>query len=431
MRFRSILCVLALCGPVFADKVVLNDGRTYEGAILEDSDTQVKIKTPKATLTFKRDQVKSVERDSSGAALAEANGKLEALSPDQPELYLEAARWFATDGKEAGDDQVLRRLCNIAAYLNRNQACEANLILGRALLEKGSRADAARAFLRAANADAANAEAKKKSGELKGELEALAKRDLEAICQALDLAIAGAYAEAIPKLRRCRTLMYADRAVELMKTSIDGLSDDLQRRVPCKPCGGKGQAACVPCNGTGIIKCNVCDGSGTKKGFTTGKGGSAGISSGVCRSCCGQGSVLCLPCKGAREVDIALWCPRTAERGSVTVKTEASSWRLDLKREIDLVKYTSVSKEGWVVEGILAKPITAGGIRSCPTCKGVKFDPPPTPPDVKAIQAYREALNDRLTGKTPIEVGGAQGEVYDADVVDDGKFRFRSGKWTE
>ena len=131
---------LAAAAVVLADKVVLNDGREYEGLIVEENDKQVKIKTSKATLSFPRDQIRSVEKGSS--AVAERVTRLEGLEPENLQGYLDAAEWFAGDGKIAADLPTMKRVCNIASR-DRAVACRAQTILGDYLVGQGDRLAAA------------------------------------------------------------------------------------------------------------------------------------------------------------------------------------------------------------------------------------------------------------------------------------------------
>jgi hypothetical protein len=93
---------LAFAAASFADKVVLKDGRSYEGVVLDENETSVKIKTAKATLTFQRDQVASVERVA-GGALQEREKRLAALDPARPAEYLALADWLTGKGRDAYD----------------------------------------------------------------------------------------------------------------------------------------------------------------------------------------------------------------------------------------------------------------------------------------------------------------------------------------
>ena len=283
-----LLAALLLASPAFADKIVLNDGRTYEGIVLEDTEKGVKIRTSKATLTFPKNQVKSVERGSNPLALREQ--KLEALSPDDPKGYLEAAVWMAGEGKEAMDLPTLRRVRDRSSL---DPPSPAQLLLGRVLLEGGQRAEAARAFMRAANADAGNQEAAKKWAEMRKEVADTARKEMAEIAAAIDDVVAGKYPEALPRLRRARTLFGAEKARAHMGTTLDELADDVQRRVPCKPCGGKATISCHGCKGKGVIRCSVCDGSGRKTGFTAGEGAAGSFPKSVCRSCIGIGGSRC------------------------------------------------------------------------------------------------------------------------------------------
>ncbi|MBI2923323.1 MAG: hypothetical protein HYY18_19885 [Planctomycetes bacterium] len=417
-----LLLLLLLASKAPADKVVLNDGRTYEGIVLEDSDKGVKIRTAKATLTFPKNQVKSVERGANTLGLREQ--KLEALSPENPKGYLEAAEWLAGEGKESMDLPTLRRLCAIAASLDRPLACPANLLLGKALLEAGQRAEAARAFMRAANSDAGNTEAARRWAELRKELADTARKEMGEVVAAIDEVIAGRFPEALPKLRRARILFGAEKAREHLGTTLGELADDVQRRVPCKPCAGKATIECHACKGKSVIRCSVCDGSGKKTGFTAGDGAAGSFSKSVCRSCFGLGNVLCTYCKAERTVNIGFQGAPTAQ-----IPMVAGREREQMKSEIDLINYTRHIGGNGVVS-IVAEAPTKGGTRACPTCRGIKFDPPTTPPPADRLLAYRSALDDLISGRAPFEPGNPE-ELFDASVLEDGALRYKAGKWIE
>ncbi|MBI2923322.1 MAG: hypothetical protein HYY18_19880 [Planctomycetes bacterium] len=417
---------LAAAAVALADKVVLNDGREYEGLIVEENDKQVKIKTSKATITFPREQIKSVEKGSS--AVAERVTRLEALDPENPAGYLDAAEWFAGAGSVAADVATMKRVCNIASR-ERSLACRAQTILGDYLVGQGERLGAARAYQRAAAADPKNEEAAKKAAETKGEFEEVAKRDLKDLLETVKLVIDARYAEAIPRLRKSRGLFFADQAPPILHKSLKDLADDLQLRVACKPCAGKGQVICPFCGGKGFTTCSNCDGKGVKRGFVAGKGEER-FSEKACRSCIGMGSILCTTCKAERSVTITFVGAYIGQAASVQVETTSGKEREQLKIKMSLTTYV-MNDGGQKVTSVIAQPVVKGGMKACATCKGIPFAPPETPPDINALNEYRKMIDDRITGTVPLNLSERTGEFCDEDFLDDGCLRFRNGKWIE
>ena len=61
MRQTAFVLVFLLTTVALADKLVLKDGRIFEGEITEATATSVTIKLKLGEATFKRDQVASIE----------------------------------------------------------------------------------------------------------------------------------------------------------------------------------------------------------------------------------------------------------------------------------------------------------------------------------------------------------------------------------
>jgi hypothetical protein len=423
---RLAVLVFAAAVAASADTITLNDGRTYDGSIVEETETHVKIRTAKATLTLARKDIADITRGGS-SPIPERDARLEALTPSEPEGYLETAEWLCKEGRGALDISILRRLCNISAVFDRKSACRAQLLLAAELFKSGDRQGAARAYVRAFNADPANEEAKKKSDEMRVDLEAVMKKEMAELGTIMDLILVGNYAEAAPRMKRAKTLGFSDRATDYMATTMAALADDLQSRVPCKPCGGTATAVCGACKGKCVIRCSTCDGKGKKKGFVAGEA-TTSIANSVCRTCIGMGSLLCIACKAERTVTVNYG--GTVLAAPVTIPCVAGKERDALREAVDMTKYTKPGTE-INVSSIAANTPTAGGRLACPTCRGIAFNPPSTPPDLEGIRKFRDAINDRLTGKVPIDVEGRAGGVHDEELLGDGGYYYRKGQWVE
>ncbi|MCE9581047.1 MAG: hypothetical protein K8T20_00875 [Planctomycetes bacterium] len=428
---RSIylaLLVVAIASVALADKLVLKDGRSYEGVVLEENDTSVKIKTAKATLTFARDQVASIEKVS--GPLQEREEKLAALNPANAEGYLAVATWMTVGkGKEVFDLPTVRRLCAIASKLNPALACDAQMLLGNKLETLGTHREAATCFAMALVAKPGDPDARIRLGEVRGALETDAKKEMEQLAACLDLVVSERYAEALPKLQKAESLATAELAKGFIGMTIEDLTRDIARRVKCTNCDGLGIAECPACKGDGLIECAECGGSGSKKGFTAGKG-EDGIASKVCRTCYGIGSLLCVKCKAERTIEIKYLYFMNSTKPDSTVKATAGHEADALKTEIDLIKY--VNKTVAVpVAGIRGMPPTAGGRTPCGTCQGIKYAPPSSPPPLDKIRLFMSEVTDRATGQKPYDVIPNVTETWDHTILTDGGVRYKDGKWVK
>ena len=57
----TIFCVLICCSLCFSETLYLKNGKVLEGQIVEQNDTEVKIKTLGLTLTYYRDEIEKIE----------------------------------------------------------------------------------------------------------------------------------------------------------------------------------------------------------------------------------------------------------------------------------------------------------------------------------------------------------------------------------
>lgn len=420
LRITALL--LALCACAFADRVILKDGRSYEGEILEETPAGVKIKTSKATLSFTAEQVASVERGTS--PLQEKTKRLEALDPESPEGYVELAEWMMEGGKEVADAKIIRKACNIAASLDAALAPRAQVVLGRYLLSRKEREDAATAFARALAADPENAEAKQFLGTLSEERAAAARKQLQQLKDAMNAMADLKFKEALPLLAKVQTVYFADKCRDYTGMTIEQMQHDAQRRVPCDACKGRPIIPCELCGGTGLLKCEKCGGTGKKKKVPE----KPTFATETCVDCYHMGWRLCTGCDAERTITIH-WTREVEGRMKLELKLQAN-------REWEVIqKY--VNMKTWIrkrdnvsVTQIDGGPVI-GGKATCKACKGVLFDPPEKQIDTFKIRDYITAIDERITGKVAIETMVAADSVYDPAEVFDHKFRFKGGKWTE
>ncbi|NUN48762.1 MAG: hypothetical protein HUU15_08050 [Candidatus Brocadiae bacterium] len=424
-----VVLTLAPAGLAVADKIVLKDGRTYEGTILQETEESVKIRTAKATMTFQKNQIESIEKSES--KVGDLDKRLTSLDPAQPQKYLETARWLTKEGRELFDVGLLRRLCNAAASRDRSLAAESQLLLGKELLERGSRLDAARSFARAANADSDEGAAlrDKTLTQLRENL----TTDLRAPLEGLDLVIAGNLPDALPKLQKSGAAILEELAAAPLNQSWDMFVTDIASRVMCKPCGGSALVSCPACEGTGIIKCNTCLGTGSKGGHKAGKDMVVLFKDTVCRACYGQKSSLCVKCAAERDVHILFDSTNRMGKNSETVHCVAGKEPQGLRTEIGLTDYdwTECMPGKVYVASITALPISKGGRTPCGTCKGIKYNPPATPVDVEGARRVKAAVEAMLRGEGSTDLLLKVGDsTFDQAAVADG-IRYVNGRWVK
>lgn len=427
--FRIAVLLMAVAAVCHADKVTLKDGRVYEGVVLSEDDATIKIKTSRATLTFRKDQVESVER-SGGGPVQEREKRLEALDPSRPTAYLELAQWMSGQGAEAFDLPTFRRACAAASKLDRNLAYDAQMTLGRKLAEIGQRREAAAAFTRAGRIRPDDGAAKKWLDDLQGGLRDDARKQIEELRTALETVANDDLPAALPRLRRCTANALAEKAKDYLGMTWDAFLKDVARRVKCEPCDGTALVKCPACEGKGVYTCSVCLGSGEKKTFTAGKDKFAMFANSVCRTCYGLRTVLCAKCKAERWIVISLLYAKEPDSPKdKRVKTTGGEEASDLGSEIDLGSYKS--RDGGFVTGMTAEVVVVGGRTPCGTCGGVKYDPPADPVNKAGVNLYIQAATDVVEGRAAYDVVGPTNGDYDEQVLSDGKLRYKEGKWTK
>lgn len=421
---RLALMILALATLAAADKVVLKDGRTYDGVIVEENDAAVKIRTSKATLSIPRDQIASIER--AGGATAEREKRLATLDPTRPAGYLETATWLAGDGKEACELPTLRRLCAAAAKLDPAQSRAAHMVLGRRLEETGALREAATAYARALLAKPGDPEAKGRIEALRPALETGAKAELADLAAAFDKVAMEKFDEALPVLLKAPGMAMAEMAPEMLGMSMAAFQRDIANRVKCRDCGGAGIRYCVVCEGKALRTCRKCNGTGEKEGA---KGtDTESWADKACRDCYGLKSFLCERCKAERDIVISYIPMGNSRRADARVHQKAGAETEALKKELNLATLVQVHS-GHQVWGIRAEEPTAGGKSTCATCAGLPFVAPANPPAFDRIRAFADEARSRAEGKKPYDPVPAPKDAFDAAAIEDGLLRYRNGKW--
>jgi hypothetical protein len=414
-----ILVFVAYATVALADKIVLKDGRTYEGEILEETADKVRIKTAKTTLSFTTDQIASVERGMSGTV--ERTKKLEALDRDKPASYLELARWLATGPAELQDDAIMRRICSAAAFLDPAQAAEAQLLLAKVLLSQNKKQEAADAFARALAADPKSTAAREGLEGLIPIIEESCRRNLELLKKALTAVSDSRYADAVPLLRSASHAYFAGRCKGFTGMTMWDLADDLQRRVPCLACKGATKQACAACKGAGALTCTKCDGKGVRKTSQE----KPTFAQEVCTQCFHVGLTLCDTCDAERFLTVVYKEPVDGHK-MVDVKVQAGKERGEMSKACSLSTWM---KDGVEVMSISAGPLTKGGTLLCKSCRGIPYNPPQTSVNVEGVQAYLAQVEAQLKGTAKIEAVSPADTCYDTNEVAGEKFRWENGKW--
>ena len=418
---KAAVLFLAVAAVALADKIVTNDGRTFEGTIVEETPDKVTIRTAKATLSFPRKDIASIEKGSN--PVEEREKRLNALDPDVPAGYLESAEWLVTQ-KELAEEATVSKLCNIAAYLDPALAGQAQVVLGKFLLAKGKRPEAAAAFQRAIAGDPGNKEAHAALKDLKGEASEAAKKQMKVLDKALELVQMLKYKEAIAALRKCTKLAFADKAPQYLNMTLEEFTNDLQSRLPCATCKGKLKDKCTPCKGTGMIECTSCGGTGKRKGVPK----NPTFAQETCRSCWRAGALLCQSCGAKRDVTINFNKEKDGSQKK-TITLEAGVEKVAWATAIRLATWKRDS-DGALVTALEYHPVR-GGIRTCPDCKGIPYVVPTTAVNVEGVGQYRDEIEKRVSGSVDTDEAGASGVPFDEAVIEDKKFRYEGGNWKE
>ncbi len=427
MKVARLVCLLLAMGSIAAaDRILLKDGRYYEGVILEETDALVIFRTGKETLEIPREQVQSINRSATPAT--EREKRLATLDPAAPNGYLEAATWLVASGKAACDLPTLRKLCAAASMLDPTLAWQAQMVLGKYLEESGDRREAALAYARAMRAKPADTAAKTAIDAMLKKLEEDARRDMTRLADALALVLHENYLEALPVLSQADRRALSEMAPEALGMSMTEFFRDIRSRVKCSDCDGQGIRYCPACAGKGFIACKTCSETGERPGASdkdretfAGK---------VCRDCFGLGNRLCGRCFAERDIVISFRNRGNSRRADATVHAKAGEEGRALGKEISLDTWLQEPSKH-EVRALRAGEPTTGGKSSCPTCEGTPFSPPGDPPPMDRIRAFMEEARSRAEGREPYDSVPSPRFMFEEADIADGLLRYRSGKWVK
>ncbi|MEK7469944.1 MAG: hypothetical protein AAB074_21460 [Planctomycetota bacterium] len=420
MKHLSLFFLLTLATAAAADKIVLKDGRAYEGVVLEETDQSVKIKTSKATLTIPRDQIASFERAAVGP-LQERETRLGTLDPAKPAEYVAVANWLTGPGREALDLSTLRRLCTIASKFDRALAWEAQMLLAKETEAAGLLRESGACLARAELAKPGDAGTRAKLEKLREALMRDARAEMEQLQKNLLLVIGEKYEESLPKLRKCLTGAMSERSWDHLGMSMEQLLKDVARRVMCTTCNGHAEVTCPGCQGARESDCEACEGTGQKKDYVSGR--EVNLAESTCRTCFGLGKFLCHKCKAERKVLVYLATAPTL----FTIVVTGGSEKDALQKDIDLKRFTHRAIK---ITMIKAEPPMSGGTLPCKTCDGVKFDASPAPLPMDKLRAFRDEVSACLDGSKTYNPLPSVEKVWDPAIIADEMLRYRSGKWS-
>ena len=78
-----VLLGLAVMSRLSADTVILKNGSVFKGKIVEETDEKIVMKMPEGKMTFRKDQIEQIERDTKKPP-APAPPEPEPASPSEP-----------------------------------------------------------------------------------------------------------------------------------------------------------------------------------------------------------------------------------------------------------------------------------------------------------------------------------------------------------
>jgi hypothetical protein len=287
----AIAFALTLALFAHADKIIMKDGRSWEGKIVEETDDVIKLKMSKGTIPIKKADIDRIEKGTS--AVETLDVLLEALTPSNPAGYVDAARLCVE--KNAGDGPTVERLANIAISLDPALCGRAQEVIGDWYFAKGNKARAAEAYLTGYIADWKNPTIKEKFLKNREGIADQQKAMTRRLADSVQLAVDGRLSEAMAGIQACANAPGASLISSYVPTypNYQAFVADVRARVPCKNCDGKLWTKCITCNGEGSFKCSACGGSGVK--ITTVNG--TVTKRAECTSCDGKGSIRCTRCK--------------------------------------------------------------------------------------------------------------------------------------
>lgn len=425
--FRAVL-VLACLAPAYADKVVLKDGKVYDGIVIEQTDTAIKIRTAKAVYTFPMDRVASVEKGESQLALRDRY--YDALDGVTAQAYVDAARWLAGAGHEFYDEKMFRRLLEIATFLDARSGYEAQKMLAKHFQELGETRLTVIAWRRALRAKPGDEETLRALEPLEQDLTQASKATAKDLCGALDQILCDILEDAAPRLAKIDAKLLPEHALRALDMPFDKFRADILARVPCKSCRGARKLPCPDCDGKGEIICKKCNGKCRRPEWQERADANEHFAEAVCPACHGVGSFSCAKCDAKRPISIQFQVVGSSCHAPIEVTPVPGKDTDALEAVINLKTYKS--KDGSPVGALVpCKPISGGEI-TCPTCQGALFAPPMTAINKETVKECLEDLQDYALGRktwTPIDEAAL--DRYDTEEVADRLFKFKNGKWTK
>ncbi len=111
MRFSALVSVVLILGsPVAADDVYLRNGKSFEGVVTEESETEVLIRLPFGHLTLPSSSVLRIERsETTQSTFYERFERLNRSDQAEAADWLELARWALARDLEHSARQAARR----------------------------------------------------------------------------------------------------------------------------------------------------------------------------------------------------------------------------------------------------------------------------------------------------------------------------------
>jgi hypothetical protein len=422
----GILCALA--AVAFADKVVLKNGKTYEGTIVEQTDAVVKIRTAKASLTFQMDQVASVEKGE--WTVGELEKRLAALDPAKPAGYLEAAKYMAGPAREGFELPLFKQLCEIASSLDKQLAYEAQTLLAKELKASGDKRALAHAWRRALVARPKDAEATRELEPLNAEFVKVGQFQLRNLAEALDLVLSDTLDQAAPKLQAVDPTLLPDDIFRELKMPIEKFAADIRSRVRCKTCLGLPKIKCPGCQTPGEMPCTTCAGKGRTPAAVEKNDPNEKFAEAVCLACFGTGMRLCVECKATRPFLVEFKPEGKKSRKPVRITVQGGHEMEELEKILKTKTWQS-REDGLFVSAIVAEKVLTGGEIVCPECKGAVFAPPQSPVEHDPVKATLDAANLYIDGTKTWDPLGFEPAAFDQDAVRDGCFRRQKGKWVK
>ncbi|MDQ7778347.1 MAG: hypothetical protein RDV41_01400 [Planctomycetota bacterium] len=296
--FLAFAAVSVCVGRAGADTIELKDGRILEGKIVKETDTTVEIQLKLGKMTFKKDEIKRIEKKKDVRDTFE--NELEKLHPSNPAAYLKLGKEYIGK-KDFVTEAIL--LLEIASILSKDLYAEANELIGDTCTSLGSGDEAVDYYLRALSARSTDSSLRKKLDAARG-TDTDKNQLTSSLIQGLEKYLQGLTADAAVLISKGKQAPGAGSAKQYLGMTLDALIRSMRAiktptsptsQVPagtCKSCKGSGTLECVVCKAKGGKYCTRCSGKGSLT--QTSPSGSKSI---ICTDCSGLGMLLCLACK--------------------------------------------------------------------------------------------------------------------------------------